>query len=142
MAKIGIFWIYHNEVIGKAIDLKEGEENIPGIIDSPDTHVKYWEMAPVLRSPSPNLEELGMKLCQEGGSLREVIRERKVASPYVFCDDRGRPYTPSKVSMAFRRVCKRAGVDNLRWHDLRHDFATLMLRKTRNLVDVQHAMGH
>ena len=26
--------------------------------------------------------------------------------------------------------------------DLGHDFATLMLRKTKNLVDIQHAMGH
>lgn len=26
-------------------------------------------------------------------------------------------------------------------YDLRHDLATLMLRWTKNLVDVQHAMG-
>jgi integrase len=45
-------------------------------------------------------------------TLREVIKSRKVISPYVFCDDRGRPYTPSKVAMAFkhglwtRRSCK------------------------------------
>ena len=75
-------------------------------------------------------------------TLLNVISERKVASPYVFSDGQGRPYTPYKVSMAFKRACRRAGVDNLRLHDLRHDFATLMLRKTKNLVDVQHAMGH
>jgi integrase len=75
-------------------------------------------------------------------SLLDVIRNRKVISPYVFCDDRGRPHSPHKVSVAFKRACRSAGVDNLRLHDLRHDFATLMLRKTKNLVDVQHAMGH
>lgn len=75
-------------------------------------------------------------------TLLALMRDRKVVSPYVFCDDHGRPYTPHKVSMAFTRACRRAGVDNLRLHDLRHDFATLMLRKTKNLVDVQHAMGH
>jgi integrase len=75
-------------------------------------------------------------------ALLDVIRDRKVISSYVFCDDQGRPYTPYKVSMAFKRACRRAGVDNLRLHDCRHDFATLMLRKTRNLVDVQHALGH
>lgn len=75
-------------------------------------------------------------------TLFNVIRDRKVISPYVFCDDHGRPYTPYRVSMAFKRACERAGVTNLRLHDLRHDFATLMLRKTRNLVDVQHALGH
>lgn len=75
-------------------------------------------------------------------TLLDVIRNRKVTSPYVFCDEQGRPHTPYKVSMAFKRACKRAGVANLRLHDLRHDFATLMLRKTRNLVDVQHSLGH
>jgi len=71
-----------------------------------------------------------------------VIRERKVASPYVFCDAEGKPHSPYKVSVAFKKACKRAKVEDLRLHDLRHDFATLMLRKTKNLVDVQHAMGH
>ena len=40
------------------------------------------------------------------------------------------------------RQSKRAKVDNLRLHDIRHDFATVMLRKTQNLVDAQHAMRH
>jgi len=74
--------------------------------------------------------------------LLNLIRERTVVSPYVFCDDQGKAYSPYKVSMAFRRACERAGVKNLRLHDLRHDFATLMLSKTRNLIDVQHSLGH
>lgn len=75
-------------------------------------------------------------------TLLALIRNRTVISPYVFCDEQGKAYTPYKVSMAFKRACKKAGVTNLRLHDLRHDFATLMLRKTRNLVDVQHSLGH
>ena len=75
-------------------------------------------------------------------TLLNVIRERTVVSPYVFCDDRGKACSPYKVSMAFRRACERAGVKNLRFHDLRHDFATLMLSKTRNLIDVQQSLGH
>jgi integrase len=75
-------------------------------------------------------------------TLLDGMRKRTVISPYVFCDDRGKPYSPFKVSMAFRRACKRARVENLRLHDLRHDFATLMLNKTRSLVDVQHSLGH
>ncbi|MBP7529691.1 MAG: hypothetical protein KA801_17350 [Syntrophorhabdaceae bacterium] len=43
MTKIGIFWVYKNTVIGKAVDLPDGVENFPGIIDSPDSHVDYWE---------------------------------------------------------------------------------------------------
>jgi len=75
-------------------------------------------------------------------TLLDVLGLRKVVSPYVFSDAHGKPLSPYKVSVAFKRACKRAKVDNLRLHDLRHDFATLMLRRTKNLVDVQHAMGH
>lgn len=75
-------------------------------------------------------------------TLLNVIKARCVTGPYVFCDEKGKRYSPSQVSMAFKRACKRAGVENLRLHDLRHDFATLMLRKRKNLVEVQHAMGH
>lgn len=51
MPKIGIFWVYRNKVIGKAIELSEGEKNIPGVIDSPDTHVDYWENDPSFINP-------------------------------------------------------------------------------------------
>ena len=43
MAKIGIFWIYKNKIIGKAHELDEGQENIPGMIDSSDSHSRRYE---------------------------------------------------------------------------------------------------
>ena len=43
MSKIGIFWVYKDTVIGKARELEDGEENVPGLIDSPDSHVDLWE---------------------------------------------------------------------------------------------------
>lgn len=35
-----------------------------------------------------------------------------------------RPYTPTRVSMAFQRTCQRAGLSHARSHDLRHTFVT------------------
>lgn len=93
-----------------------------------------------LQVESPVTKAVNLRLVRN--TLLDVLRNRKVTGPYVFCDDQGRPHTPYKLSMAFKRACTTAGVENLRWHDLRHDFATLMLRKTKNLVDVQHALGH
>jgi integrase len=75
--------------------------------------------------------------------LLNVIRSRNVISPYVFIDENGKPYTRHTVSMAFRRACKRAGIVNLRFHDLRHDFATLLINKGRaNLYQVQLNLSH
>lgn len=40
---IGIFWVYKGTVFGKARAVTEGEEHVPGIIDSPDNHADFWD---------------------------------------------------------------------------------------------------
>jgi integrase len=75
-------------------------------------------------------------------TLLRVIRARKAESRYVFCDDYGKPYTRSKVSTAFRRACKRAGIKDLRFHDLKHDFATSLVQSGIDLYRVQKLCGH
>ena len=57
MSKIGIFWVYKDTVIGKAVDLVEGDQSIPGVVDSPDTHVYVWESDPEFRLPFSELRE-------------------------------------------------------------------------------------
>lgn len=52
------------------------------------------------------------------------------------------PLTYSGVKITWRRLRKRAGVEGLRFHDLRHDFGTKLLRQTGNLKLVQKAMNH
>lgn len=52
------------------------------------------------------------------------------------------PLTYSGVKIVWRRLRKRAGVTGLRFHDLRHDLATKLLRETGNLKLVQRALNH
>ncbi len=75
-------------------------------------------------------------------TLQDVIRSRKVISPYVFVDEYGKPYTVNAVSMAFGRACRRAKIIDLRFHDLRHDFATLLIDKGASLYQVQVSLSH
>jgi integrase len=35
-----------------------------------------------------------------------------------------------------------AGIENLRWHDLRHTFATRLMASSKNLKVVKEACGH
>lgn len=71
MAKIGIFWIYKNQIIGKARQLGEGQENIPGMIDSPDSHIDLWENDSSFIVPFPELK---------GSEYQEVPRGRVIYS--------------------------------------------------------------
>ncbi|MFC2006927.1 tyrosine-type recombinase/integrase [Chloroflexota bacterium] len=50
------------------------------------------------------------------------------ADDFVFIRPDGSPINPSAVTLAFRRIIKKAGLKGLRIHDLRHTHATLMLK--------------
>ena len=87
-------------------------------------------------------------------TIREVLWPLRGHHPeFVFTsvadrttDDRvkGRryPLTYAGVQSYWKRLRRQAGVTGLRFHDLRHDFATKLLRHSRNLRLVQKALGH
>ena len=53
--KIGIFWIYKGEALGKSVHFSAGGENYPGLVDSPDNHVDVWD-EPNFLSAHPELK--------------------------------------------------------------------------------------
>jgi integrase len=52
------------------------------------------------------------------------------------------PVTYSGLKSAWKRIRTAAGVTGFRFHDFRHDFATKLLRETKNLKLVQRALNH
>lgn len=52
------------------------------------------------------------------------------------------PITPEGAKTQWRRLRKRAKVEDFRFHDIRHDVATKLLRSTGNLKLVQRALNH
>jgi integrase len=60
----------------------------------------------------------------------------------VFTDAIGRPMRPGGVSTAFQRAREAAGVPRVRFHDLRHSAATLMLAEGVPLAVISEWLGH
>lgn len=52
------------------------------------------------------------------------------------------PITPEGAKSQWRRMRKRSGVNDFRFHDIRHDNATKVLRETGNMKLVQKMLNH
>ena len=73
--------------------------------------------------------------------LREQ-RKKNGSSPYVFPSPTGGPISPDSVLHMLHRVLKRAGLSKVRFHDLRHTFATLALQNGVDIKTVSGMLGH
>jgi len=60
----------------------------------------------------------------------------------VFAYPDGRPLDPSVLSHEFARLAKQAGLERVRFHDLRHTFASLMLMRGAKPKVISEALGH
>jgi integrase len=60
----------------------------------------------------------------------------------LFCTDRGRPLGWRDTYRDFRNVLRKAGLEAIRFHDLRHTNATLLLEQGVHPKVVQERLGH
>jgi integrase len=82
------------------------------------------------------------KLIPISSRVRKLLLEQKLksgGSKYVFIFE-GRPIRD--VRRAFEKACKRAGVEGLRFHDLRHTAATRLVEAGVGIEKVSRLLGH
>jgi len=76
----------------------------------------------------------------------EVLKMQRdkigTGSEYVFPSPTGGPMSSDSVLHMLQRVLKRAGLERIRFHDLRHTFATLALQNGVDVKTVSGMLGH
>ena len=74
----------------------------------------------------------------------EVLKQQKAKThdQYVFPSPNGGPISPDSVNNMLKRVLERAGIPKVRFHDLRHTFATIALQNGVDIKTVSGILGH
>jgi integrase len=76
------------------------------------------------------------------GHALEVLRGmvRRIDSPYVFPSEDGK--SPIDLRTAWRNAFKKAELEDFKWHDLRHTFASELAMSGATLAELAEALGH
>ena len=78
----------------------------------------------------------------ERKSLCQQLGKQLTLDELVFASIEGKPVDPSVLSHAFARMVRQSDLEGVRFHDLRHTFASLMLLRGAKPKVISEALGH
>lgn len=107
----------------------------------------------MFRQPKTRLSRRAVALSPETVRLLNAHRKRQLEARLlagsawhdmglVFASALGTPLEPGTIRRTWKRVLGRANVGHVRWHDLRHAHATLLLASGVHPKVVSERLGH
>ena len=91
------------------------------------------------------LSAFALAVLKEHQERQAVLRQRSSQwqdRGFVFCTSHGTPFAAANLRTMFKEVLKKAGLPDIRFHDLRHSVATLLLSIGTHPKVVQELLGH
>lgn len=76
------------------------------------------------------------------GVLKARHAKRALHIPNVFFNNNGEPYTEALLYLEFDQARKKVSMGDVRFHDLRHSFATRLVQNGVDIYKVQKLMRH
>lgn len=123
----------------KIVEYKDGNETIV----KPVEEMKNKSSRRTLPIPAPVLEMLENQKAQQE-LYRKMFKgsyDRKY-DDYVCVNQLGNLIHPSYLTRRFGELLKKYGLRKIRFHDLRHTFASILLAKDVPLINVSNFLGH
>lgn len=90
----------------------------------------------------PEMNEMFRSLRANQERNQRLLGKDYVQTDYVFCWPDGRPFTSDYVSHRFGKLLKKYDLPHIRFHELRHSCASLLINQGCDLKQVQEWMGH
>lgn len=90
----------------------------------------------------PEAEAIFRKAQEQEQQNRAAFGREYQENAYVFKWPDGRPYSPDYISHRFNRLLKKHDLPHIRFHELRHSCASMLIDLGFTLKDVQEWLGH
>lgn len=122
------------------IDLKEGKLSVRRTLTEVKGHLTVGEPKTKRATRQIHLPPVALAALK---SHRQAMLAEGHINGFVFCDSAGGPMRKSNlVRRSFKPILTKAELPNIRFHDLRHTAATLLLSAGEHPKVVQEILGH
>ena len=91
---------------------------------------------------TPEVKQMLLTIREKQRDMKEVIGDCYVDSGYVFTWEDGRFLNPDYVTRKFSQILKANDLPHIRYHDLRHTTASLLIDKGYDLKRVSEWLGN
>ena len=89
-----------------------------------------------------NSRKLLLQLKERERKNRVLFGNENDANKYIFIWENGTQFGRDYVTQRFSRLLERNGLPHIRFHDLRHSCASLLISHDFTLKDIQEWVGH
>ena len=91
---------------------------------------------------TPSMREYLLTIKNEQETHRALLRSAYIDNDYVCKRKNGEPFAPNYISCKFNKVLKKHELPHIRFHDLRHSAASMLLAEKHSLKEIQEWLGH
>ncbi|MCR4286544.1 MAG: tyrosine-type recombinase/integrase [Deltaproteobacteria bacterium] len=94
-------------------------------------------------SETKNGENLSLPIAEPAlEAIKEAMKAHHFKSLFIFCQKDGKPYHKRVVQKGFKAALEKAGIEDFRFHDLRHCFASWNRQAGVDIDTLADLMGH
>ena len=130
-------WLKHIVITARYTGLR-----LSNIIDLKWSDVNLFSKTIIIQK-TKNGEKLGLPMNETVFQLfKSLSKVRRIDSSEVFLGKLNQRLSRGTVSLMFRLFCKKAGIANFRFHDLRHDFCSQLVQRGVDIYTVAALAGH
>lgn len=123
----------------KTIEIKSTAVRVTTVIREDNTKSdSSHRILTLIPEVEQHLKELQAKQAED----KEFYGNTYIETAYVLRWDNGEPYLPDYISSQFAKLLKDNNMPHIRFHDLRHSFASALLAEGVSMKAVQELLGH